>query len=638
MKDLSIMKQTKRWFSLAGILCMLICTIPMQLLRADEKPTIQASAQPNPAVVGERIRVTFELNTQNAKNIQVPNMDIDGLTVLFGPSESRSSNVSFINGKMNRESRLTITYMLRADKAGNFQLGVASAVHKSSKLRSNALTIKVLPQDEAGGINPQGNSNTSATNKKNTSDSKRANARNKSNDLFIRAIVSQTKVQEQEAFLLSYKIYSATDLRSFENVKLPDFKGFHSQEVEKARSIQWTREHYNGRNYNTAIYRQFVLFPQQSGDLEIAPARFDAIVLVQDPDADPFDSFFNGGSMGRQIRKVLLTPKLTIHVAALPTRPAGFSGAVGYHFTLEDSVSPEEVHANEAVTLKLKISGVGNLKLINNPKIDWPADFEAYDPKATDSFVLTAQGQKGSRSIEYLAIPRYAGDFTIPAVDLVYYDTKQKKYVTLHTAPHTLKVLPSKGGDAAPVVVGDYTKDKEEVRVLGKDIRYIHRGTVSLKNTSDIWYGSMSYVLCYLIPFIGAIIAVILGRRQAVAQSDVKRQRNKKANKVAVKRLKVAGKLLHSKDNEAFYDEVLKALWGYTSDKLAMPISELSKDNIAEKLTVATVPGTLVSAFIKLLDNCEFARFAPSSDKDSEMDKIYQEAIRVIADMEGVLK
>ncbi|HXK75908.1 MAG TPA: BatD family protein, partial [Bacteroidaceae bacterium] len=189
MKDLSIMKQTKRWFSLAGILCMLICAIPMQSLRADEQPTIQASAQPNPAVVGERIRVTFELNTQNAKNIQVPNMDIDGLTVLFGPSESRSSNISFINGKMNRESRLTITYMLRADKAGNFQLGVASAVHKSSKLRSNALTIKVLPQDQAGGIDPQGKSNTSSVNKKETSGSKQTSSGNKSNDLFIRAIV-----------------------------------------------------------------------------------------------------------------------------------------------------------------------------------------------------------------------------------------------------------------------------------------------------------------------------------------------------------------------------------------------------------------------------------------------------------------
>lgn len=638
MKESSTMEQTKRWLSLAGILCMLVCIMPLQALRADERPTIQASAQPNPAVVGERIRVTFELNTQNAKDIQVPNMDIDGLTVLFGPSESRSSNVSIINGKMKRESRLTITYMVRAEKKGNFQLGVATANHKSGKLRSNALSIKVLPPDEAGGIDPQGgNKSSQSKGKSNTSSQNTAASRN-SKDLFIRAIASKTKVQEQEAFLLSYKIYSATDLRSFENVKLPDFKGFHSQEVEKGSSVQWTREHYNGRNYNTALYRQFVLFPQQAGKLEIAPARFDAIVLIQDPNADPFDAFFNGGNMGRQIRKVLMTPKLTINVAALPTRPADFSGAVGHDFTMVDELSTEEVRANEAVTLKLTVKGVGNLKLINNPEIDWPADFEAYDPKATDNFRLTAQGQKGSRTIEYLAIPRYAGDFTIPSVALNYYDTKQKRYVTLRTKAHTLKVLPGKTGDSAPVVVGDYTNDKEEVRVLGKDIRYIHRGTTQLKDVQDIWYGRVSYILSYLIPFLAVVIAVILGRRAVAAQSDVKRQRNKKANKVAVKRLKSAGKLLHGKEHEGFYDEVLKALWGYTSDKLSMPVSELSKDNIAEKLTGATVPTTLVTAFIKLLDDCEFARFAPPSDKDSEMDKIYQEAVRVIGEMEGVLK
>ena len=349
--------------------------------------------------------------------------------------------------------------------------------------------------------------------------------------------------------------------------------------------------------------------------------------------ADPFDAFFNGGNYVK-ITKNIVTPKLTINVKELPAgKPANFSGGVG-EFTLSSSINTQELKTNDAVTIKLVISGTGNMKLINTPEVGFPQDFEIYDPKVENKFNLTRNGLSGNKVIEYLAIPRHAGVYTIPPIEFSYFDLKSQSYKTLKTDAYTLNV--AKGEGNSDQVVANFTS-KEDLKVLGQDIRYIKTGDTHLTKKDDYFFGSISYYLWYIIP-LGLFIAFLaINRKQAMENANVAKVRTKKANKVATKRMKNAGKLLAEKKSEAFYDEVLKALWGYISDKLSMPVSQLSKDNIEEKLQKHQVNEELIKEFINNLNECEFARYAPGN-QDEKMDKIYTSAIDVISKMENSIK
>jgi hypothetical protein len=410
-------------------------------------------------------------------------------------------------------------------------------------------------------------------------------------------------------------------------------KGFHTQEVELPQQKTFSLEHYNGRNYNTTIWQQFVLFPQRSGKLEIPSVTFEGTVSQRVASADPFDAFFNGCNYVN-INKKLVTPKLTIDVKELPVgKPANFSGGVG-EFTISSSISTQELKTNDAVTIKLVISGTGNMKLINTPEIGFPQDFEIYDPKVDNKFNLTRNGLAGSKVIEYLAIPRHAGTYTIPPIEFSYFDLKSQSYKTLKTDAYTLNV--AKGEGNSDQVVANFTS-KEDLKVLGQDIRYIKTGETNLTPKDNYFFGSMSYYMWYLIPLALFIAFMMVYRKQAMENANVAKVRTKKANKVAIKRMKNAGKLLADKNSSAFYDEVLKALWGYISDKLSMPISQLSKDNIEEELQKHQVADELIQEFINNLNECEFARYAPGN-QDEKMDKIYSSAIDVISKMENSIK
>jgi hypothetical protein len=449
--------------------------------------------------------------------------------------------------------------------------------------------------------------------------------------LFITATASKTNVYEQEAFLLTYKIYTQVNLTGLRG-DMPDLKGFHTQEVELPRQKQWTLEHYNGRNYNTTVYSQYVLFPQQSGKLEIPSITFEGVVTEVIPSSDPFDIFSGGRS--RDIKKNIVTPKLSINVKSLPEgKPSNFSGGVG-DFTMSSSISTQELKTNDAVTIKVIISGTGNMKLINTPEVAFPQDFEIYDPKVDNKFSLTREGLAGSKVIEYLAIPRHAGEFTIPSIEFTYFDLKTQSYKTLKSEPYNLHV--AKGEGNAEQVIANFT-NKEDLKVLGKDIRYIKTGHTKFTPKDEFFYGTMSYYLWYIIPLICFISFLLIYRKQAIDNANVAKMRNKKANKVASKRMKNAGKLLAEKKKEAFYDEVLKALWGYISDKLNIPVSQLSKDNIEEELVKYNVSKELINTFIETMNECEFARYAPGNQNEA-MDKVYASAIDVISKMENSIK
>lgn len=605
------------------IIFLLFTILAAWQVKAADKVRFVAEAA-DVVVSGDQVRLVFTVNSQDIKDFRAPS--IKGFDVLMGPSRSQQSSIQIINGKRTSNSSTAFTYILLAGSPGTYTIPAASVEVNGEKVFSNAISIKVLPQDQTSG-NSGNNGGGSAS----SSRSQAAGSRISANDLFITATASKTTVHEQEAILLTYKVYTVVNLRQLYG-KMPDLKGFHTQEVELPQQKTFTLEHYKGRNYNTTVWSQYVLFPQQTGKLEIPSITFDGVVAQQTVSDDPFDAFFNGGGYV-EVKKKITTPKVVINVQPLPAKPAGFSGAVG-EFKLASSINATDVKTNDAVTIKLTLSGTGNMKLIGTPEVKFPQDFEIYDPKVTDDYKLTNSGLTGTKTFEYLAIPRHAGNFTIPAVEFTYFDLKSNSYKTLKTEAYNLKV--AKGQGNADQVISDFT-NKESVKMLGKDIRFIKLGDSSLRPKGDFFFGTVGYYLCYLIPLLLFVVFAVIYRQKALENANVAKVKTKKANKVATRRMKLAGKLLAENKKNEFYDEVLKALWGYISDKLSIPVSQLSKDKIEAELTNYGVQEALIAEFIGVLNECEYARYAPGNENEA-MDKVYSASVEVISKMENSIK
>lgn len=605
------------------IIFLLFTILAAWQVKAADKVRFVAEAA-DVVVSGDQVRLVFTVNSQDIKDFRAPS--IKGFDVLMGPSRSQQSSIQIINGKRTSNSSTAFTYILLAGSPGTYTIPAASVEVNGEKVFSNAISIKVLPQDQNSG-NSGNNGGGSAS----SSRSQAAGSRISANDLFITATASKTTVHEQEAILLTYKVYTVVNLRQLYG-KMPDLKGFHTQEVELPQQKTFTLEHYKGRNYNTTVWSQYVLFPQQTGKLEIPSITFDGVVAQQTVSDDPFDAFFNGGGYV-EVKKKITTPKVVINVQPLPAKPTGFSGAVG-EFKLASSINATDVKTNDAVTIKLTLSGTGNMKLIGTPEVKFPQDFEIYDPKVTDDYKLTNSGLTGTKTFEYLAISRHAGNFTIPAVEFTYFDLKSNSYKTLKTEAYNLKV--AKGQGNADQVISDFT-NKESVKMLGKDIRFIKLGDSSLRPKGDFFFGTVGYYLCYLIPLLLFVVFAVIYRQKALENANVAKVKTKKANKVATRRMKLAGKLLAENKKNEFYDEVLKALWGYISDKLSIPVSQLSKDNIEAELTNYGVQEALIAEFIGVLNECEYARYAPGNENEA-MDKVYSASVEVISKMENSIK
>lgn len=605
------------------IIFLLFTILAAWQVKAADKVRFVAEAA-DVVVSGDQVRLVFTVNSQDIKDFRAPS--IKGFDVLMGPSRSQQSSIQIINGKRTSNSSTAFTYILLAGSPGTYTIPAASVEVNGEKVFSNAISIKVLPQDQTSG-NSGNNGGGSAS----SSRSQAAGSRISANDLFITATASKTTVHEQEAILLTYKVYTVVNLRQLYG-KMPDLKGFHTQEVELPQQKTFTLEHYKGRNYNTTVWSQYVLFPQQTGKLEIPSITFDGVVAQQTISDDPFDAFFNGGGYV-EVKKKITTPKVVINVQPLPAKPAGFSGAVG-EFKLASSINATDVKTNDAVTIKLTLSGTGNMKLIGTPEVKFPQDFEIYDPKVTDDYKLTNSGLTGTKTFEYLAIPRHSGNFMIPAIEFTYFDLKSNSYKTLKTEAYNLKV--AKGQGNADQVISDFT-NKESVKMLGKDIRFIKLGDSSLRPKGDFFFGTVGYYLCYLIPLLLFVVFAVIYRQKALENANVAKVKTKKANKVATRRMKLAGKLLAENKKNEFYDEVLKALWGYISDKLSIPVSQLSKDNIEAELTNYGVQEALIAEFIGVLNECEYARYAPGNENEA-MDKVYSASVEVISKMENSIK
>lgn len=606
----------KRFFAL---FLVLLCV----MFRAFADNVTLTASIPATIEEGSKFKVMFTANSQNISNFSAP--DFKGFEVLYGPTTSSQSSFQFVNGRTTQSSSVIYTYILYASKAGSFTIGSASINADGKVVKSKPCSIKVLPAGQGGGHS--GSSVSSAQPSRQSSSASGTNV--SSEQLFMTATASKMRVHEQEAILLTYKLYTLVNVVALDG-KLPTLDGFQVQEMPLSNNKQVELEQYNGRNYQTVVWCQYVLYPQKSGDLVIPSITYEGVVRMRNPHIDPFEAFFNGNGGIMEVKKKITTPKLTIHVSPLPTKPANFSGAVG-KFTMSSSLSPQELMANDAITLRLKVNGTGNMKLIKAPDVDFPKDFETYDVKVNDNFSLTKSGLSGTKEFEYLAVPRHAGKYKIPSVDFVFFDPQTKTYKTLSSEEFTINVKKGNGGGGHSV--SDYSTHQQDVKELGQDIRYIKTGEVAVSAQDETFFGSVNYWLCYIVPFVLFVAGLLIGRQRIKANANVAKSRGKKANKMASKRLKKAAKLLNTQNQGEFYDEVMRALWGYIADKLNMPQESLNKDNVQSELASRGVNEEAVNAFIKALNDCEFARYAPG-DAASNMQGVYNGAVDAIGKIE----
>ena len=586
--------------------------------------TLTANA-PSHVAVGEQFRLTYTVNTQDASNFRAGSIP-DAIEVLMGPSTSSQSSFQMVNGHTSQSSSITFTYICVALKNGTFTIPPAHITAKGNTITSSPLKITVSGQARS----QQGGGSGSQRQREEEPELRAAGSKISGSDLYIKVSANKKRVHEQEPILLTYKVYTLVALTQLEG-KMPDLNGFHTQEVPLPQQKSYKVENVNGRPYQTVTWSQYVMFPQITGKLKIPSLTFNGIVVQENRSVDPFEAFFNGGSGYVEVKKQIVAPGIEIQVDPLPERPANFSGGVG-RFNISAQLNKTETKANDPVSLRIIVSGVGNLKLIKEPLVNLPKDFDKYDAKLTDKTKLTAQGVEGSMIYDFLMVPRHQGKYEIPPVEFTYYDTEEDAYRTVKSQPFTLTVEKGSGSSG----VSDYT-DQENVELLNKDIRYIKTGKTSQHGMNDFFFGSTGYWVALALLLLVFISLFIVFRQRAIEKANIAGKRASKANKVATKRLRKASRLMQENKPGEFYDEVLRALWGYVGDKLNMPVEQLSHDNIADRLSARGIHQSIIDQFIGALDECEFERYAPGDPKGN-MHKVFNKAMNAIEQIENGMK
>ena len=574
---------------------------------------------PSHVAAGENFRVAYTINTSDVEEFRMGGVQ-DGLEVIAGPYTSSQSSYQMINGHTSSSSSVTITYTLYAAKNGSFTIGASHAVVGGKRLSSRPVKIQVSghAQRTNGAPNMHGQDSYDQPRMRS------AGSAISGSDLFIKVSASKKRVHEQEPILLTYKVYTQVDLTQLEG-KMPDLKGFHTQEVPLPQQKTFHTETVNGRPYKCVTWSQYVMYPQMTGRLEIPSITFKGIVVQQNRNVDPMEAFFNGGSGYVEVKKDIKAPGITLQVDPLPQRPANFSGGVG-KFNISASLDKKEVKAGEPITLRVVVGGIGNLKLLKQPVVNFPKDFDKYDAKVTDKTRLTANGVEGNMVYDFLAVPRNQGSYTIPSVELTYYDTSKNAYKTIKTQPFKVEVEKGDGTSA----------ESEDFASQNKDIHTIKLGKAEQHKANEMFFGSFGYWISLLMPLIAFVVLLIVFRRRAIENADIVKKRSNRAGKIATKRLRLANKLMLQGKQGEFYDEVMRALWGYMSYKLNMPAEKLNRDNIRETLGRHFVDDATIEKFTTALDECEFERYAPG-DAAGNMNRTFESAMTAIMDIENAI-
>ena len=594
-----------------------------------------------PNVVGmeEQFNVTFVVAGQeNPSNFTwSPGEDFQ---LVWGPQRGTSTSVQIINGKKTSSHQTTYTYILMPKSTGTFQIPAATASVGDNQISSAPFSIQVVTDassSQGSGSQSSSGSSSSGSNSSSGKSSSSFSGEIASGDLFLRLSLSRSEVVIGEPLTATLKLYQRVNIAGFENAKFPSFNGFWSQETYAPTNIEFKRESFDDKIYSTAVLRTYVLIPQQAGTITIDPAELVCLVNVRVGSGSSnsiFDSFFQDEY--RTIRKRITTSAQRVKVNPLPAgQPASFGGGVG-NYGISARLTSGELKTHDAASLILTVTGRGNVALLEDPKVSFPPDFEVYDTKVSENTDKSNGGTSGSKTFEYPFIPRSAGEFTIEPVEYSYYDVNAGKYVTLRTEPLTIKVAKGKGSESSSTVVSQGV-ERRDVKSLAGDIRYISTKKPSFRKEGSFFVLSPLFWLLAALLLLAAL-ALALGLRKAAAmKADVALTKNRKATKMARKRLKQAGEYLDKNLYTAFYEELHKALLGFTSDKLSMDMSELNKDNIAAALSEGGVSEESAKAFTDLLDSCEFARYSPDAGHDA-MQTHFDSAVKVISDIDSSYK
>lgn len=616
----------KRLFSIAAFLLIAIFQMSAQNVIRVEAPDVVA--------VNEQFNVTFIIEGEKSPS-DFHWSEGDDFQLVWGPQKGSSSSIQIINGKRSSSHQTTFTYILIPKSTGTFQLPVATAMLSGDKIASSSVSIQVV-SDGASASQSSGQGGNGAKSSGGGQTSSTGDI--SSGDLFLRLSLSRSEVVIGEPITATLKIYQRVNVVGFENAKLPTFNGFWSQETFAPTNIEFKRESLDDKIYNTALLRTYVLIPQQSGTITIEPAELVCLVNVraaQSASSSLFDRFFQDEY--QTIRKRVTTPAVKVKVNPLPAgQPASFGGGVG-NFGISARLTTDNLKTHDAASLIITVSGRGNVALLEEPKVNFPPDFEVYDTKTTENTDKSNGGTSGSKSFEYPFIPRSHGDFTIDPVEYSYYDVNAGKYVTLKTEPLHIKVAKGKGGDSAPVTTVNSGVERKDVKSLADDIRFIFTGKPNLSGSGSFFVGSVFFWVLLALMIVGAAVVYLAFRKVAAMRADVAGTKNRRATKMAQKRLKLAGEYLDKSLYTAFYEELHKALIGFVSDKLNMDMSEISKDNIVSALTEGGVSEEQTKAFTDLLDACEFARYSPDGGNEA-MRSHYDAALKVISSIDSGLK
>ncbi len=596
------------------LICLFIaCACFSQVIRVSTPSRVEA---------GENFRVSFKVTTQDVDDFRSGLHSTDVVEVIAGPYTSSESSFQMVNGHTSSSSSITYTYTLYAAKSGVYNIPAAHARVGGKQISSRPAKVTVVGSAQGRGNNSP---------KMHEDDNypphmKVAGSVISGRDLFIKVSANKRKVYEQEPILLTYKVYTLVDLTQLEG-KMPELTGFHTQEIPLPQQKSFHIERVNGKPYRTVTWSQYVMYPQMTGKMEIPSITFKGIVVQQNRSVDPFEAFFNGGSGYVEVKRNIVAPSIKIDVLPLPHKPANFSGGVG-KFNISAQLNKNELKAGDPLSLRIVVGGIGNLKLIKQPVVNFPKDWDKYDPKLTDKTKLTSNGLEGNMIYDILAVPRNQGHYTIPPVELTYYDTSLNQYKTIKTQSFEIEVAK---GDGSRSSVVDYSKDQP------KDIKDIKKGEAELHSVDNFFFGSVGYLMSLLIPFAAFVALLVIFRNRAIDNADLVKMKGKKANKIATKRLRQANKLMLAGKTNEFYDEVLRALWGYVGDKLNMPAEKLSRENISEKLQSHNVDDNTISKFLSAIDDCEMMRFAPG-DPEGNMNKTFESAMTAIMEIENVMK
>ena len=577
---------------------------------------------PNAVEMGKQFSLSFTLN-ERGRNLQLPPGLSDNFDILMGPSTGQSTSIGIVNGRTTQQVSSSYTYIVQAKSEGKFEIRPASIEVEGKIYESNSLTIQVVPNQSQPAQQPAVQGGTSGNSTETANISKES--------LFMIVELSKSSVFRGEQLIATVKLYVDPEVpvAGFEEVNLPTYEGFYTQEIETPQQINFTREVYNNKIYQVGVLKKTVLFPQQNGRITINSGDATLAIRERTRQRSFFDDFFGG--YRTSLAKISSSP-VSVNVKDLPPAPAYFKGGVG-NFDVTAEISSTNVTTNNAVTLTLKISGSGNIRLIQPPELQLPSDFDVYDPRVTDNVNAGNNGLSGTKTIEYLFQPRFEGDYTIPGFRFAYFNPVTSSYITKTTSDFTLHV--EKGSDVQSSAVASVRK--ENLQLIGRDIRFIKQGNPAFVAKGYTFFGSTAFYMIYIVSAVLFLALFVVYRKKAKGNANIALMRNKKASRVAQKRLKAAANFMKQSNNEAFHESILKAFWGYLSDKLGIPVADLNRDSAVNGLLNKNVEQNIIDGFVEVIDQCEFARYAPTQGAEAR-NELYSKAESTMSSLEKQIK